>query len=199
MINPKTPKLKKIRDAVLNLKESPLYEYRKQNHYFPVLGEGNHDANIVFVGEAPGKTEAETGRPFCGAAGRILEELLTNIGLKRENVYITNIVKDRPPNNRDPLPLEIEIYSPFLISQLQIIKPKVIVTLGRFSTKFILEKLDLPEKDLSISVIRGKILETNGLLGKVSVIPLFHPAVALYSTQSKETLKSDFLILKQFI
>ena len=128
---PKFDQLKAIRDEAIALKQSPLYEYRTSNRYYPVIGEGSHDANIMFVGEAPGKNEAETGRPFCGAAGKFLTELIEGIGLKREQVYITNVVKDRPPENRDPTPEEIEIYAPFLDRQIDIIQPKVIATLGR--------------------------------------------------------------------
>ena len=98
----KTEQMKKIKDEVFELKNSPLYEYRTSNGFFPVIGEGNHDADIVFIGEAPGRNEAKTGRPFCGAAGKILDDLLASIKVPRENVYITNIVKDRPQNNRDP-------------------------------------------------------------------------------------------------
>ena len=105
----KHERLKKIRDEILNLTASPLYPYRTKNNYLPVIGEGNHDAKIMFIGEAPGKNEAETGRPFCGAAGKVLDELLRDIGIARADVYVTNIVKDRPPENRDPLPEEIEI------------------------------------------------------------------------------------------
>ncbi|OGD96406.1 uracil-DNA glycosylase, partial [Candidatus Curtissbacteria bacterium RIFCSPLOWO2_01_FULL_41_28] len=138
----RTVQLKKIRDEIWNLSKSPLYNYRKKNNYFPVIGEGNHFSKIIFIGEAPGQREAETGRPFCGAAGKILDELLVSIDLKRKDVYITNVVKDRPPNNRDPEPEEIKLYSPFLDRQILIIKPKIIATLGRFSTKYILEKFN---------------------------------------------------------
>ncbi|MEK6951414.1 MAG: uracil-DNA glycosylase, partial [Nanoarchaeota archaeon] len=106
----RTDLLKQIRDEVLNLKKSPLYKYRVQNKFFPVIGEGNHRAEIMLIGEAPGRNEAQTGRPFCGAAGKILNELLSSAGIPRSDVYITNIVKDRPPMNRDPLPEEIKIY-----------------------------------------------------------------------------------------
>ena len=91
----KTDKLRAVRDDVWNLTQSPLYSYRTKTHYYPVLGEGDHDATIMFIGEAPGENEAKTGRPFCGAAGRVLTELLASIGMKREDVYISNIVKDR--------------------------------------------------------------------------------------------------------
>src|SRR3989344_3352600 len=115
--NDRTEQLRKIKDEVLVLKESPLYEDRIKNQVFPVIGEGSHYAKIMFVGEAPGKNEAKTGRPFVGAAGKLLDEFLASAGIKREDVYITNIVKDRPPLNRDPFPNEIDIYSPFLDRQ----------------------------------------------------------------------------------
>src|SRR3989344_3019718 len=114
MINKKERALKAIKDEILCLVSSPLYKERIKNKYFPVIGEGNHSAKIMFIGEAPGETEAKKGRPFCGAAGKRLDELIESIGLKREDVYITNVVKDRPPNNRDPSQAEIELYSPFL-------------------------------------------------------------------------------------
>ncbi|MDP3004276.1 MAG: uracil-DNA glycosylase, partial [Candidatus Azambacteria bacterium] len=128
-----TEQLKKIKYEIVNAKNSPLYNFRIKNKFLPVIGEGNHYAKIMFIGEAPGKNEALTGRPFCGAAGRILDELLQSIGLNRKEVYVTNIVKDRPPFNRDPEPQEIEFYAPFLDRQIEIIKPEVIATLGRFS------------------------------------------------------------------
>src|SRR3989344_9115887 len=102
--------LRKIKDEVIALKKSPLYTFRIENKNLPVIGEGDHFAKIMFIGEAPGRNEAKTGRPFCGAAGKIFDELLASAGIKREDVYVTNIVKDRPPQNRDPLPEEIELY-----------------------------------------------------------------------------------------
>ncbi|OGG13411.1 hypothetical protein A3D77_04925 [Candidatus Gottesmanbacteria bacterium RIFCSPHIGHO2_02_FULL_39_11] len=195
----KDKRLKSIRDRVLNLKESPLYEYRVANHYFPVIGEGNHDAKIVFIGEAPGKNEAETARPFCGAAGKVLDKLLATVGIDRKDVYVSNIVKDRPPDNRDPTPSEIELYSPFLIEQLEIIQPKVIATLGRFSMKFILEQLNVPEQTQSISILHGRLLSGKLSFGDVKVLALYHPAVALYNGNTYNTLEKDFQALKQFI
>ena len=111
-------KMRQIRDEVWELKESPIYEYRKENNFYPVLGEGSHYAKIMFIGEAPGKNEAEQGKPFCGAAGRILDELLSHIGLERKDVYVTNVVKDRPPMNRDPEPEEISLYASLLREHL---------------------------------------------------------------------------------
>lgn len=195
----KTEELRKIRDKVWSFKESPLYNYRKKNKYYPVIGEGSHNAHIIFIGEAPGRNEAETGRPFCGAAGRILDELLESIGVNRKDVYVTNIVKDRPPENRDPLPLEIKLYAPFLEEQIDIIKPKVIATLGRFSMRFILEKFNLPEQTQSISSLHGRVLNAETKFGSIKIIPLYHPAVAIYNATSEETLKKDFEALRGFL
>lgn len=191
-----TEQLKKIRDEIWNLKESPLYKYRTENKYYPVIGEGNHDADIMFIGEAPGKNEAESGRPFCGAAGKLLTHLIESIGLDRKDVYITNIVKDHPPENRDPTPEEIKLYSPFLTRQIEIIQPKVIATLGRFSMWFILEKFDLPEKTQTISKLHGTLLNAKTAYGTIKIAPLYHPAVALYNGSTKKVLEEDFKILK---
>lgn len=195
----KTSLLKIIRDDVWNLKESPLYEYRTQNNYYPVLGQGDHNASIMFIGEAPGENEAKTGKPFCGAAGRILDELMQTIGLNRETVYVTNIVKDRPPDNRDPKPAELELYSPFLTRQIEVIQPKVLATLGRFSMKFILEKFNCEEQTIPISKLHGKVVHAKAEFGDLVIIPLYHPAVALYNPPIKKSLQEDFQILKNYI
>ncbi len=192
-------KMKKIRDELLVFKESSLYNYRKENKYFPVVGEGNHMAHIMFIGEAPGKNEAETGRPFCGRSGKLLDEMLSSINLNRKNVYITNVVKDRPPENRDPTPNEIEIYTPFLNRQIDIIQPKVIATLGRFSMDYIMNLLGLGSQLKSISNMHGKEFVAEASYGKVTIVPLYHPAVALYNGSNKETLLKDFQILKKYV
>jgi DNA polymerase len=193
----KTEALKKIRDAVWNLIDSPLYSYRKENNYYPVLGEGNHNAQVVFIGEAPGKNEAEQGRPFCGASGNLLDKLLASIELNRKDVYVTNIVKDRPPENRDPSPEEIKLYAPFLLEQLTIIKPKVIATLGRFSMTFILESFDAPEQHKTITALHGSLIHITTPWGPTIVLPLYHPAVGLYNGSTKETLFEDFKKVKE--
>ncbi len=195
----KTSLLKTIRDEVWNLKESPLYEYLTQNKYYPVLGQGNHDASIMFIGEAPGENEAKTGVPFCGAAGRVLDELIKSVDLNREDVYITNIVKDRPPENRDPKPSEIELYAPFLTRQIEVIQPKVLATLGRFSMQFILERFNCEEKTLPISKLHGKVIQAKAKFGELVIIPLYHPAVALYNPPVKKTLQEDFQLLKNYL
>lgn len=187
--------LKKIKEELIANKDCPLYKYRIENNYFPVIGEGNHEAKIMFVGEAPGQNEAKQGRPFCGAAGKMLDKLLASIDLKREDVYITNIVKDRPLDNRDPSDLEIQAYAPYLIRQIEIIKPEVVSALGRHSMKFIMEKYGLAGELNSISRIHGKIFETSNF----KFIPLYHPAVALYNGSMLDVLKSDFSVLKRFI
>ncbi len=195
--NLKFEEMKKIRDEIMELKESPLYIERVENGYFPVIGAGSHDAKIMFIGEAPGKNEAKTGRPFCGASGKILDELLTTAKLKREDVYITSIVKDRPTGNRDPRPEEIKIYSPFLDRQIEIIKPKVIATLGRFSMDYIMKKFGLEDDIEIISKNHGKIFEAEASFGNIKIIPLYHPAVAIYSRTQLPQLKEDFEILRK--
>lgn len=195
----KTEKMREIKDEVVNFKISPLYAFRIENKNYPVIGEGSHDANIMFIGEAPGKNEAATGKPFCGRSGDILDELLTHIKLDRTSVYVANILKDRPPANRDPSPEEIELYAPFLDRQIDIIQPKIIATLGRFSMEYIMNRYGLGDKVGSISAIHGQIFETELTHGKIKVIPLFHPAVAVYNSSRKDELKKDFELLKQFI
>ena len=170
----------------------PLPIARVQTRMKPVIGEGSHFAEVVFIGEAPGKNEAETGRPFCGAAGRVLDELLSSIELPRKEIYVTNIVKDRPPNNRDPLPEEIALYAPFLVRQLEIIKPKVVATLGRFSMDFIFKLYELDNMLLPISCMHGRIFEAKAAYGLVYLLPLYHPAVAMYNPNVKDELKKDF-------
>jgi uracil-DNA glycosylase len=154
-----------------------------------VFGDGNADADILFVGEAPGKNEDLQGKPFVGAAGKFLNDMLTGIGLKREDVYITNIVKYRPPNNRDPLPDEKTAFLPFLKQQIEAIKPKLIVTLGRHSMEALLPP------GLKISQVHG---EPKRYQGQV-YMPLFHPAAALYNGGMRQTLVNDFMKIPDII
>ena len=192
-------KLKEIREELLHFQESPLYKYRIENKYFPVVGEGDHNARIMFVGEAPGKNEALTARPFCGKSGKILDDLLESIRLNRSDVYITNIVKDRPQENRDPTQQEIDLYAPFLNRQIEIIQPKVIATLGRFSMEYIMNKFGLYDKIRPIGEIHGMEFLAQSDFGPIAVIPLYHPAVALYNGSQKETMLNDFKILSKYI
>lgn len=187
-----------IRDEVLALEASPLYAERIKNGTHPVIGEGSHFARVMMVGEAPGRNEAATGRPFVGAAGKILNELLASADIKREDVYITNIVKDRPPMNRDPLPEEIAAYGPFLDRQIEIIQPTVIVTLGRYAMGYVLQRLGCGDKVAPISKMHGTVVDAQLSYGPVTIVPLYHPCVAIYSASTKDTLKADIQILRQF-
>ena len=151
-----------------------------------VMGDGNLNAEIVFIGEAPGKNEDEQGLPFVGAAGKFLNEMLGQAGLERSDVYITNIVKYRPPNNRDPLPEEKKAFWPYLVRQLDIIEQKVVVTLGRHSMEYF-----LPSG--KISQIHGEAKRITFGDKKVVIVPLYHPAAALYNGGMRQTLIDDFL------
>ena len=151
-----------------------------------VMGDGNVDADIVFIGEAPGKNEDEQGLPFVGAAGKFLNEMLAAARMTRSDVYITNIVKYRPPNNRDPLPEEKAAFWPYLVKQLQIIQPKVIITLGRHSMEYFLP-------GMKIGQIHGQPKRIPFGDEHVVIMPLFHPAAALYNGSLRQTLIDDFL------
>lgn len=157
-----------------------------------VMGDGNINAEIVFIGEAPGKNEDLQGLPFVGAAGKFLNEMLTAAGMERSDVYITNIVKYRPPNNRDPEPDEKKAFWPYLLKQLQIIKPKVVITLGRHSMEYFLP-------DMRISQIHGQPKRIQFGDDKLVIIPLYHPAAALYNGSLRETLIDDFLMVPKII
>lgn len=165
--------------------------WKKRTNAVP--GEGNINTSVMFVGEAPGYWEDVKGRPFVGAAGKLLEEMLSNIGLHRADIYITNIVKCRPPNNRDPLPLEINTCSPYLDRQIKIIKPKLIATLGRHATSHIFHKADLEVE--GITKIRGRIYDAILLGFQPRVIPMFHPAAALYNAKYRDAIENDFRLL----
>lgn len=157
-----------------------------------VMGDGNADADIVFIGEAPGKNEDLQGVPFVGAAGKFLNEMLGAAGMKREDVYITNIVKYRPPNNRDPLPEEKKAFWPYLLKQLQIIEPKIVVTLGRHSMEYFLP-------GMHISQIHGEPKRIRFGDHKIVIVPLFHPAAALYNGGLRQTLIDDFCRMPNII
>lgn len=184
-----------IEERLQNLR-GELADLRRVGGYFPVIGEGSNAAKIMFIGEAPGEKEAKSGRPFVGRAGQVLNELLSSIGLDRDSVYVTNIVKDRPPKNRDPKPEEIELYGPLLDEQIESMKPKVIATLGRFSMEYVMRRYGLDEKIQAISDLHGKVLiSSKGF----RFIPLFHPAAAIYNQSLKPTLFEDFKVLKTLI
>jgi len=156
----------------------------------PVPGEGNPDAQIMLIGEAPGAKENETGRPFVGAAGKFLEEMLNSIGLNREDVFIANVVKYQPPGNRDPLPEEINRQLPFLQKQIAIIKPKLIIFLGRYALNSL-----LPDVGEPISRVHGRLIERDGRY----YLPLYHPAAALYNGSMRQTLMADFARIPEYM
>ncbi|MBC7459255.1 uracil-DNA glycosylase [Candidatus Saccharibacteria bacterium] len=149
------------------------------------MGEGSPDADIIFIGEAPGKKEDETGLPFVGASGKVLDQLLESIAMRREDVFITSIVKYRPPNNRDPTTSEKSAFLPYLLRQMEIIQPKIIVPLGRHGMEYFLP-------GVKIGDIHGQV-QTIQLDGhEMTVLPLFHPAAALYNGKLRQTLIDDF-------
>ncbi len=154
-----------------------------------VFGTGNPEASIMFVGEAPGFYEDRQGEPFVGAAGKLLTELLQSIGLERTDIYIANVIKCRPPNNRDPLSDEIETCKPFLLQQIKLIQPKLVCTLGNFATQTLLER------KVGITKVRGQVIR----LEKFVVFPLFHPAAALHQGNLRVPLKEDFQKLKNVL
>lgn len=174
-----------LKERLKDWKGCELYKTAAQ----PVLGEGNPHAEIVFIGEAPGQKEDELGRPFVGAAGQFLDELLGSIGLKRSDVYISNVVKFRPPNNRDPTPIEKEQCMPWLMLEFALIKPKVIVPLGRHALGHFFQKL-------SITEAHGK---PQKLTDEVTVFPIYHPAAALHNGGLRQSLLDDFQNLKKFL
>ncbi len=195
----KVEKMKAITEEVVNLTASPLYNERIKNEVHPVVGEGSYEADIMMVGEAPGKNESLTGRPFCGSAGKILDELLKHVDIEREDVYITNIVKDRPPMNRDPSADEINIYAPFLDRQIDIIKPRILAPLGRHAMRYIFYRYVDESFKMTISEVRGRKFKAKFSYGEVFIVPLYHPAVAIYNSSRKDELKKDFEVLRSMI
>lgn len=200
MINPEIKpedvkeELKSIRDAVVGCAKCELHKTRN----LPVVGIGNHLTKIMFVGEAPGAREDATGIPFCGAAGKILDELLESVDIKREDIYICNILKCRPPKNRDPKTLEKEMCIPYLEAQINTIRPEIICTLGNHATDFIFKKFGLEHELKGISQIHGKSYNTEFMGNPIKIVSFYHPAVATYNANMKEPLKKDFEILKKF-
>jgi uracil-DNA glycosylase len=195
MAEEKDKQLEKVKEEIVSCKKCFLYRTRK----YPVIGKGSHSAKILFCGEAPGYWEDQRGEPFVGKAGAILDELLHSIGLERKNVYITNLLKCRPPENRDPNFSEIKACTPYLEKQIEVIKPKVISPLGRFSMSFLMEKFGLKEKIEPIGKIHGTLFKVNSLFQRVTLVPLYHPAVATYNPNMIEILKKDFQTLKTII
>ena len=177
--------LDELRVRVESCRRCPLCDGRTQT----VFGVGNPHARVMFIGEAPGKNEDLQGEPFVGAAGHYLNELLGCAGLRREDVFIANVLKCRPPGNRDPRPEEIQTCTPFLREQTRTIDPEVLVTLGKFSTQFVLKT------QVGITRLHGRVQRA----GKFLVFPIFHPAAALYDGAKREALENDFVTLGQLL
>lgn len=176
--------LQQVADEVVVCQKCPLHHSRKN----AVPGSGPASADIMFIGEGPGFHENEQGLPFVGAAGRFLDELLNDIGMRREEVFITNVVKCRPPGNRDPEPEELAACDPYLERQIRAINPKVIVTLGRYSmAKFL--------SNVKISQVHGQPRLVNGRL----IVPMFHPAAALHQGSLRPVIQADFARLPELI
>ncbi|MHC1635254.1 MAG: uracil-DNA glycosylase family protein [Candidatus Methanospirareceae archaeon] len=182
--------LKRIEEEIKACKRCNLWATRRN----PVVGDGNPRARIMFIGEAPGAKEDMQGKPFVGAAGKILDSLLASINLRREEIYITNVLKCRPPGNRNPNKGEIKACSPFLYRQIEAIKPEIICTLGKFATDFVFERYKI-KKEGGISKLHGRVYEASG----VKIIPLYHPAVAIYNAEMRNTLREDFKVIKGFL
>jgi len=184
-------------DYIRLVKETEIYK----NCTNIVVGRGNENADILFVGEAPGKNEDEQGLPFVGRAGKNLDGFLNKVGLGIDEIYIANILKCRPPENRDPLPEEIKKHTPWLLEQIKKIKPKVICSLGNYATKFFLSEgnVDLMDKQPGITSVHGKVrfVEIDGV--KIKLIPLFHPAAIIYKRDLLPLWEKDMEIVKSEI
>jgi uracil-DNA glycosylase family 4 len=182
-------RLVELYKAVQDCMKCPLYETRTK----AVFGAGNADADLMFVGEAPGAEEDRQGLPFVGRAGQLLNQMLEEIGLSREDVFIANVLKSRPPGNRDPQPGEIEACEPYLWEQVRLIEPRVVCTLGNFATKL------LTGSQTGITKVRGapQVHELGNRM--VYLLPLFHPAAALRTPSVKETLRADFATIPELL
>ncbi len=174
--------LEELKRKVEDCRDCPLGRSRK----YPVFGEGDVESRVVFIGEAPGYYEDQIGKPFVGQAGRVLDNLLAEIGLSRNSIYFANILKCRPPGNRDPLPEEIDACKPYLMEQLKIIQPLIICTLGRFAL------VSIYNKSASITALHGKLIQTENF----NIFPLYHPAAALHQPTLLDSIKEDFAKLK---
>lgn len=196
MADDKQAKLDNIKQRILDDNVTP--ELRKGATQL-VFGAGSPDSDLVFIGEAPGKNEDLQGEPFVGAAGKFLNEMLEMIDLERKDIYITNIVKYRPPGNRDPHPDEKKVFLPYLQSQLEVIQPKVVVTLGRHSMNCFLPDLQISQVHGQPKRVRLALKENQNDSLQVVILPLFHPAAALYNGAMRQTLIDDFALIPDII
>jgi len=182
-----------IRQQIENCKNCPLWKTRLN----PVAGEGMVTAKVMLIGEAPGKNEDIQGRPFVGRAGKLLDELIQSICKERKEIFITNIVKCRPPKNRNPLKSEIQTCTHYLDKQIELIKPQIIVPLGNFATSYILKKFSISEG--RIGTIHGRTYQMKNNSTDSNIIPMYHPAAAIYNPNLKETLEKDFKKIRNLL
>jgi len=185
--------MRELIEEIRNCKRCALHKTRRN----PVPGEGSLSAQLMLVGEAPGYWEDLRGRPFVGAAGKLLNELLSAIGLSRGEVYIANILKCRPPGNRDPLPEEVDACTPFLDRQVELISPRVVVTLGRHSTSYFFSKAGLEFRRMGD--VHGKVYKIEVLGVSFSLIPTFHPASALYNPKYRGMIEEDLHVVEDLL
>jgi len=185
--------LKKLEEEIKRCRKCPLYKTRTN----AVPGEGSTNPKIFFIGEAPGAQEDATGRPFVGAAGKLLTTLLNEIGLSREEVYITNVIKCRPPGNRDPAKEEVEACRPYLEKQLKLMRPKAIVALGRHAASWLSSYMN--RRFRSMTREHGIIFESEILGFKARILFTYHPAAALYNPNLLDSLRKDFEKIKEMI
>jgi len=185
--------IRQIRQDVVECRKCELWKTRKN----PVVGNGALDAKIMLIGEAPGYHEDVQGIPFVGKAGKLLDELLQSIDMEREEVYIANILKCRPQNNRNPFDSEIKACTPYLDKQIMAIKPMVIGTLGNFASSYVLEKFGF--KAETIGKIHGKVFHIKNLFFESKIIPLYHPAAAVYNPNMKTVLTGDFKTIGSYV
>lgn len=188
--------LEEITEKVANCKRCRLWTSRTK----PVPGQGSIHAEVMLIGEAPGYNEDLEGKPFVGAAGKLLDQLLNIAGFRRSEVFITNVLKCRPPGNRDPLPDEVEACTPYLDRQVVIIRPKLIVCLGRHSTSYVFLKGGIKvHSRAAISVVRGRVFKANFEGLNLFVIPTYHPAAGLYNPRLKSELIDDFILIGRVV
>lgn len=184
----KEQKLKYLSSLISSCQKCELYKTALN----AVPGAGNPNAKIVFIGEAPGANEDKQGLPFVGNSGKLLDKLLNGIELRREDVYIANILKHRPPDNRDPLPSEIKVCTPYLKAQLQVLEPKIIITLGRYALNYFLP-------DVMISKVRGQISQITWQGLPLTLIPVYHPSAGLRNGSMLSALELDFQTIGKFL
>jgi DNA polymerase len=192
-MNSKQKRMDELIQQIRECRKCTLWKHAKN----PVPGEGDLNTSLMMIGEAPGYHEDIKGQPFVGSAGRVLDELLLSIGIKRNEVFIGNIIKHRPDENRDPSEEEIKACGSYLEHQIQIIKPQLIVTLGRHSTKYVMSNVDVEFR--GISEIRGKVFEKQLFGIRLKIMPTFHPAATLYNPTYRTSLENDFKMINKLL